>query len=125
MSSAIADNSKSLVEDEPCQEVHQDVEKRKQSEHAAKSYEPVPVGDKPQGRNRECDQDESKAPVAKAVLNFLNRVRAQVAGDCKQVTDDRANGTRLTMKTRGFQIESNLTDSVHERQKFLRRSNPS
>ncbi len=36
-----------LVENQPGQEVHQDVEEREQAEHAAKTYEPVFTSDAP------------------------------------------------------------------------------
>ena len=66
-----------LIEYQPGQEMHEHVEERKQAEHSAKARQPVPAREPAQRRDGERDHDEAQRPVAEAVLNLLDRVRAE------------------------------------------------
>jgi len=66
-----------LVHKQVEKEMHRDVEKCEQAQHAPESQQARPADEFAQRRHGECRQQESQAPDAERVLDFLDGIRAE------------------------------------------------
>lgn len=100
------------VEDNPGRKVHQRVEKREQTQHAAKARQPVPASNTPQRCNRQGDHDESQSPVAEAIEDFFDRICAQSAAQADRIGDDEACGKKAQQKNNRLPEKADLLQRI-------------
>ena len=86
--------------------MHEHVEEGEQSDHTAKTGQPVPATYLPQRRNRQHYENKTQTPIAESILNILDRIRTEITGDtiCVSPTT-RAQGINAVTKINGFQMK--------------------
>jgi len=82
----VALEEQALIEHDPGEEVQRGVGERQQADGAAEPDDAVPSGQSPDGSHGEGAEEQADRPVAGAVGDLLDRVRAEVVS--QQVGDD-------------------------------------
>ena len=100
------------VEDNPGRKVHQHIEKREQTQHAAKPRQPVPAAHAPQRRDRQRDHYESQPPVAEAIEDFFDGVCTQGTGQTNGIGDDKTRGKKTDQEYNGLPEKAYLLQRV-------------